>query len=101
MERHDRMSDMLYDGLAGQGLNPVAEKGVRSKTVVASYYPPGVDDAKFRKTLSQDKGVVIAGGFGPFAGRVFRVGCMGQINEGFVDATLKAIGQTMEAFTTS
>lgn len=98
VERHDRMSDLLYDGLARLGPKAVAEKSVRSKTVVASYYPPGVDDSKFRKSLAQDKGVVIAGGFGPFKGKVFRVGCMGQINEGLVQTTLKAIGETMATF---
>ncbi len=98
VQRHDRMSALLYDGLAGLGLKAVAEKSVRSKTVVATYYPPGVDDSKFRKALSQDKGVVIAGGFGPFKGKVFRVGCMGQINEGLVETTLKAIGDTMVGF---
>ena len=95
--RHDRMSAMIYDGLASQGFEPVAEKTVRSKTVIASYLPQGVDDSKFRKALSNDKGVVIAGGFGPFAGKVFRVGCMGQINEEFVKITLKAIGETLDA----
>jgi len=98
VERHDRMSDLLYDGLARLGPKAVAEKSVRSKTVVASYYPPGMDDSKFRKSLAQDKGVVIAGGFGPFKGKVFRVGCMGQINEGLVQTTLKAIGETMATF---
>ncbi len=98
VQRHDRMSALLYDGLASLGLNAVAEKSVRSKTVVATYYPPGVDDSKFRKALSQDRGVVIAGGFGPFKGKVFRVGCMGQINEGLVETTLKAIGDTMAGF---
>jgi aspartate aminotransferase-like enzyme len=95
VERHDRMSTSLYDGLVGLGLKPVAEKSVRSKTVVASYYPEGVEDAKFRKTLAQEKGIVVAGGFGPFAGKVFRVGCMGQINEGYVRRTLKAVGETL------
>ena len=98
VQRHDRMSALLYDGLADMGMKPVAEKSVRSKTVVASYYPQGVDDAKFRKTLAHDRGVVIAGGFGPFAGKVFRVGCMGQINEALVTATLKAISETMAGF---
>ena len=97
VQRHDRMSASLYDGLAGLGLKPVAEKSVRSKTVVASYYPEGVEDARFRKTLAQDKGIVVAGGFGPFAGKVFRVGCMGQINEGYLDRTLKAVGETLES----
>jgi aspartate aminotransferase-like enzyme len=98
VERHDRMSALLYDGLANLGLRAVAEKSVRSKTVVATFYPPGVEDAKFRKALAHDRGVVIAGGFGPFAGKVFRVGCMGQINEEYVQTTLKAIGETMTAF---
>jgi len=97
VQRHDRMSASLYDGLAAVGLKPVAEKSVRSKTVVASYYPEGVDDAKFRKALAQEKGIVVAGGFGPFAGKVFRVGCMGQINEEYVNRTLKAVGETMQA----
>jgi len=98
VQRHDRMSALLYDGLAKQGFGPVAEKSVRSKTVVASYYPQGVDDSKFRKALARDRGVVIAGGFGPFKGKVFRVGCMGKINETIVETTLKAIGETMSTF---
>jgi aspartate aminotransferase-like enzyme len=101
VERHDRMSSLLYDGLAKLGLSAVAEESVRSKTVVATYYPPGVDDVKFRKSLAHDRGVVIAGGFGPFAGKVFRVGCMGQINEELVQTTLKAIGETVATFRNS
>lgn len=95
VQRHDRMSASLYDGLAKLGVDPVAEKSVRSKTVVASYYPEGVEDAKFRKTLAHDRGIVVAGGFGPFAGKVFRIGCMGQINEEYVTRTLKAVGDTL------
>jgi aspartate aminotransferase-like enzyme len=98
VERHDRMSSLLYDGLASMGLKAVAERSVRSRTVVASFYPPGVDDSKFRKKLAGDKGVVIAGGFGPFAGKVFRVGCMGQVNQGYIDRTLGAIRETLSAF---
>lgn len=98
VERHDKMSALLYDGLARLGLRAFAEKSVRSKTVIATYYPDGVDDNTFRKSLAHDRGVVIAGGFGPFAGRVFRVGCMGNINNELVETTLKAIGETMSDF---
>ena len=97
VERHDRMSGMIYDGLAGLGLSAVPARSVRSKTVIASYYPHGVDDAKFRRSLSQEKGVVVAGGFGPFAGKVFRVGCMGQIREEYVKTTIGAIRDTLAA----
>jgi aspartate aminotransferase-like enzyme len=95
VQRHDKMASLLYSGLGGLGLKPVADEKFRSKTVIASYYPPGIDDAKFRRQLSQEKGIVIAGGFGPFSGKVCRVGCMGQINPWFVERTLKAIGETL------
>jgi aspartate aminotransferase-like enzyme len=96
VERHDKMSQELYGGLAKLGLKQVASNEVRSKTVVASYYPSGIDDSLFRKTLSRDKDVVIAGGFGPFAGKVFRIGCMGQINHEYVARTLSAVDETLK-----
>jgi len=98
VERHDRMSAMLYDGLAKMGLRAVPAKEVRSKTVVATFYPEGVDDAQFRKSMAHDKGVVIAGGFGVFSGKVFRIGCMGQIKEEYVKRTLAAVSDTLGKF---
>jgi len=98
VERHDRMSASIYDGLAKMGLSAVPAKEVRSKTVVATFYPPGVDDAQFRKSMAHDKGVVIAGGFGAFAGKVFRIGCMGQVREEYVKRTLAAVADTMSKF---
>ena len=41
--------------------------------------PEGVDDAKVRAKLLQDDGIEIAGGFGPLAGKVFRIGLMGPL----------------------
>ena len=98
VKRHEAMSQAFYSGVEGMGLKPVASREVRSKTVIATYYPPGVDDGVFRKTLGQEHDVIIAGGFGPFSGKVFRIGCMGQINREFVDRTLKAVSETLEKF---
>lgn len=95
VQRHDKMASLFYSGLGGLGLKPVADEKVRSKTVIASYYPQSIEDAQFRRALSQEKDVVIAGGFGPFAGKVCRVGCMGQINPWFVERTLKAMGEVL------
>jgi alanine-glyoxylate transaminase/serine-glyoxylate transaminase/serine-pyruvate transaminase len=39
--------------------------------------PEGVDDGKIRKQLLEKHGIEIAGGFGPLAGKVFRIGLMG------------------------
>lgn len=96
VQRHDEMSRVLYEGVAKLGLKAVASPDVRSKTVIATYYPPGVDDAKFRKTMAQEMDIVVAGGFGPFKGKVFRIGCMGQVNKDYVDRTLKAVGETLK-----
>ena len=98
--RHDRMSEKIYDGISEMGLKSVASPAVRSKTVIATYYPAGVEDAVFRRALSQDFDILIAGGFGPFAGKVFRIGCMGQINEEYVGRTLKAVDETLRKFRT-
>ena len=94
--RHDEMSKAIYDGVAKLGLQAVANPDVRSKTVIATYYPPGVDDTKFRKSMSQEMGIVVAGGFGPFKGKVFRIGCMGQINREYVERTLEAVGEVLK-----
>ena len=39
--------------------------------------PQGVDDGKVRQYLLEKRGIEIAGGFGPLAGKVFRIGLMG------------------------
>ena len=96
VERHDRMSQEIYGGLSKLGLKQVASNDVRSKTVVATFYPQGVEDAQFRRALAREKDIVIAGGFGPFAGKVFRIGCMGQINHDYVVRTLSAVDEMLK-----
>jgi len=44
--------------------------------------PAGVDEAKVRKRLLDGPGIEIAGGFGPLAGKVFRIGVMGPLATG-------------------
>ena len=41
--------------------------------------PAGVDDAKARKSLLEKYDIDIAGGFGPLAGKIFRIGVMGPL----------------------
>jgi aspartate aminotransferase-like enzyme len=96
VQRHEDMANAIYDGVARLGLKAVASPDVRSRTVIATYYPQGVDDAKFRKTMAHDYDIVIAGGFGPFAGKVFRIGCMGQINKQYVERTLAAVADDLK-----
>lgn len=54
--------------------------------------PAGVDDAKVRATLLKENGMEISGGFGPLAGKVFRVGLMGPL------ATSQSVTHFMHCF---
>jgi alanine-glyoxylate transaminase/serine-glyoxylate transaminase/serine-pyruvate transaminase len=60
--------------------------------------PDGVDDAKVRKHLLDEAGIEIAGGFGPLAGKVFRIGVMGPLaSEENVQFFLKEFGRALSA----
>ena len=39
--------------------------------------PVGIDQAKVRQSVMRNHGIEIAGGLGPLAGKVFRIGTMG------------------------
>ena len=41
--------------------------------------PEGIDEAKVRRRLLEEHDIEIAGGFGPLAGKVFRIGVMGPL----------------------
>ena len=53
--------------------------GHRIWTLNTVSVPSGVDDAKVRARLLEEQGIEIPGGFGPLAGKVFRVGIMGPL----------------------
>ena len=60
--------------------------------------PEGVDEAKVPKHLLNGPGIEIAGGFGPLAGKVFRIGVMGPLaTEDNVQFFLKEFKQALSA----
>ena len=52
-------------------------EGHRLWTLNTPRVPEGVDDARVRGYLLEKYNMEIAGGFGPLAGKVFRIGTMG------------------------
>jgi alanine-glyoxylate transaminase/serine-glyoxylate transaminase/serine-pyruvate transaminase len=74
------------------GLNMHAAPGVRLPTVNTVRVPDGIDDAVARKRMLDEHGIEIAGGFGPLAGKIFRVGVMGPF------ATEQSLDLFFEAF---
>jgi alanine-glyoxylate transaminase / serine-glyoxylate transaminase / serine-pyruvate transaminase len=75
--RHEECGRLLQDGLVGLGCALFAAEGHRLPELTTVWVPEGVDDAKVRSTLLDRYGIEIGGGLGEFAGRVWRIGCMG------------------------
>ena len=78
-ERHRRCNRAFVKGIEGMGLRMHVPEAHRIATLNTVCVPAGVDEAKVRKHLLDGPGVEIAGGFGPLAGKVFRIGVMGPL----------------------
>jgi aspartate aminotransferase-like enzyme len=94
-KRHKICSDALYSSLSAIGLTPFAKKEDRSVSIIALNYLNGLEDKTFRDTLAEKFKVLVAGGFGNLKGKVFRVGCMGEVNKYHVMRTVSAISSTL------
>jgi alanine-glyoxylate transaminase/serine-glyoxylate transaminase/serine-pyruvate transaminase len=75
--RHREVSAALRRGLAPLGLTPLVPVEQATPMLTTVCYPPGIDDAVFRKHLRQQHRMEVGGGLGALAGKVFRVGLMG------------------------
>jgi alanine-glyoxylate transaminase/serine-glyoxylate transaminase/serine-pyruvate transaminase len=75
--RHEACGEQLRTGLQALGFELFAAPGHRLPQLTTVWLPEGVDDATTRATLLERYGIEVGGGLGEFAGRVWRVGCMG------------------------
>ncbi len=75
--RHAECGALVQDGLEKLGFRLFAEEGYRLPELTTAWVPEGVDEAAVRRRLLERYGVEIGGGLGAYAGKVWRVGCMG------------------------
>lgn len=94
--RHERLMRMVRAGARGLGLKlVVAEDRYASRAVTGIYAPEGMDPGLLRKTLQSRYGYVVAGGQGPLAPHIFRVGHLGYYDEADVLGLLAALEATL------
>ncbi len=97
-ERHRRCHQAFVKGIEAMGLRIHVPEAHRIATLNTVCVPEGVDEAKVRKHLLNGPGIEIAGGFGPLAGKVFRIGVMGPLaTEENVQFFLKEFKQALSA----
>ena len=78
IRRHARNASALRAGLEALGMELFADPNHRLDPLTTVRVPDGVNEAQLRRKLLLDYGIEIGGGLGEIAGRVWRVGLMGE-----------------------
>lgn len=77
-QRHQRNAAALRAGLEALGLTIISDKDHRLAQITPVAIPEGVDDGKVRTRLANDFKIEISRGLGQFAGKIWRIGLMGE-----------------------
>jgi alanine-glyoxylate transaminase/serine-glyoxylate transaminase/serine-pyruvate transaminase len=75
--RHAKNARLLWDGLEELDIALLVDEAQRLNTLTTALVPPAADVNKVRIALMDDYNIEIAGGFGPLAGKIWRIGLMG------------------------
>lgn len=76
-KRHRENHELLREGLEALGFEFIVEPRYRLPMLNAVKLPPGVDDAEYRRRLLDDFNIEVGSGLGDFAGKIWRIGLMG------------------------
>jgi len=77
--RHLLAHRAFVAGIEAMGLTMHVADPHRLWTVNTPRVPEGIDDVKVRRRMMAEYDIEILGGFGPLAGRIFRIGLMGMV----------------------
>jgi aspartate aminotransferase-like enzyme len=95
--RHVACAAATRAGLSALGFELFADQAVASRTVTAARIPDGLDWKAFNRAL-QERHLVLAGGQGQLAGKVFRVGHLGDVALDDILGALATIEEVSLAF---
>lgn len=99
LARHRRLAGAVQAAVEawGEGFTLFArEPAARSVSVTTVATPPGVDPEAIRRCARERFQVAVAGGLGPLAGRVFRIGHLGDMNEAQILGCLAGVEAAMQ-----
>lgn len=95
-ERHYHNHQLLRDGLETMGFEFLVAPEYRLPMLNAIKIPAGYDDALVRGRLLNEYNIEIGAGLGEFAGKVWRIGLMGESSsKNHINLVLSALKQIM------
>ncbi len=94
--RHARVARAIRAALSELGFPFFTQEPFLADTLSVVRYPEGIEDKSFRSTYYEN-GIVVAGGLGETAGKVFRIGHMGNLSSSQVYFALDALERTLSS----
>lgn len=76
-QRHRKNHELLREGLEALGFEFIVDPAYRLPMLNAVRLPNGLEDVKTRKRLLDEFNIEVGSGLGEFAGRIWRIGLMG------------------------
>ncbi|MCS6877919.1 MAG: aminotransferase class V-fold PLP-dependent enzyme [Geminicoccaceae bacterium] len=96
--RHDRLAAATRAAVRAWGLEIVARRSESySSSLTGVFVPDGVDADRVRAVILERFDVALGAGLGKLAGRAFRIGHLGDLNETWLLGTLAAVEAGLEA----
>jgi alanine-glyoxylate transaminase/serine-glyoxylate transaminase/serine-pyruvate transaminase len=77
-QRHEALGGELQSRLVALGFELLAAEGYRLPQLTTASLPGDADERAVRRRLLDEHGIEVGGGLGPFAGRAWRIGLMGE-----------------------
>ena len=95
--RHQRNHELLRDGLEEMGFEFLASPEYRLPMLNAVKIPEGINEAEVRGQLLREFNIEIGAGLGDFAGKLWRIGLMGNSStNNHVNMLLAALRQIIK-----
>lgn len=96
-ERHVLLGRAARAGVKGMGLKLFGPDEDMNSAVTAAWIPEGIDGKQFVRMVFREHGIQVAGGQGPMAGKVFRIGHCGYFDAYDIIATIAAAELALES----
>ncbi len=93
--RHARIAAKTRERIKSLGLQLFADEAFASNTVTAVSVPDGVDGKELTRSLREKYDTVLGGGQKSLAGRIFRLGHLGWVNDGDLDRAITALTKAL------
>jgi len=97
--RHQRLAEATRRAVRGWGLELCAlDPAEYSATVTTIMMPDGFNEAQFRALVNDKFNLALGAGLGRLAGKAFRIGHLGSVNELMMAGTYAGVEMSLELF---